>query len=162
VGQIGAALSSLLASSERAQRALERLLNATRAGRGHLYLVQGSVLRRVASSNLEGDAALDDFARRHWQQELEDLAMTAPVTLATQSSHANELCSWANPRGVQYQVRMLKAKLDTGLVPVGLVAWVGEAAPTSADCSAEAVAVATSLLELGDTTGCLESTASHS
>jgi hypothetical protein len=144
--QIGAALSAIVPPSERAQRALDLLLNAIHAARGHLYLLQGSVLRRVASSNMESDSALDDFAREYWQQQLEDLAMTAPVTLATQSSNANELGSWTNPRGVQYQVLMLKSKLGAGLAPVGLVAWVGEAAPTSVDYLADAVAVSASLL----------------
>jgi hypothetical protein len=160
LSQIGEALTSLQEPSVRAERALQLLLRSVQGARGQLYLFQYTVLRHVALVNMACDPALDDFVRHYWQQQLEDLGMTAPVTLATQSSIANEIGSWTNPRGVQYQVLMLKANVDAGLVPVGLVAWVRGASRTSVDYAADAVAVSTRLLELGDACGYVDSTAS--
>ena len=99
-------------AEQRAERALRLLCDAHNARAGHLYLRGEDGLERVASlGESASDQGLDEFVRRHAQEQLASSEF-ATIVVGNDGSQTTATVCWTDPAGIPHMPLLLMAEVD--------------------------------------------------
>ena len=138
-----------------AARALALLCETDQAIAGHLYLMRGDRLEHAAShAGAARDAELDRFVEGYFRQQLDDVGMSAGLTVATQ--FLPSAGAWTDRRGGVHHLLTISCRRAQAVVYVGVAVLQlrgAHARPSQAALGLTA-AIAAQLLELNAAAGC--------
>jgi Protein kinase domain/AAA ATPase domain len=153
--RVANALAQTADASSRAKNGLALLVAAAGGGvmGGQLYLAHESGLYLAASQGVAADTALEEVARRYWQQ-LTEADEAASIQTQTQDASVPGTTVWVATDGTKYQPLVLRtgASDSQRLVGVALLAATDQQLLAS-DVQELASVLSTRFVELGDAAG---------